>query len=291
MNQAGLVLEGGGMRGLYTAGVLEYFMEKELYFPYVIGVSAGACFGASYVSRQKGRNRKVNIDYVTHPNYLSFRNVIKHRQLFGMDFLFDEIPNKIVPFDFQAFNEAPEKFLVATTDCETGEPIYYDKKTYGKDILTIIRASSSLPFIAPFVQYDGKTLLDGGIVDSIPLKKSEADGNKRNVVILTKNLEYRKKKPSMQWLVQRSFQKYPNLVKAILTRYEMYNSIQAYLEEREKNGDIFVIRPSMPLEVARIERNPIKLERLYQLGIEDARNTFLDLQDWLAKEENPKITS
>lgn len=194
MVSSGLVLEGGGMRGVYTAGVLEYFMEKELYFPYVIGVSAGACMGASYVSRQKGRNKTVNIEYVSHPQYLSLGNYIRHKQLFGMDFIFDEIPNKLVPFHYDAFLKSDQTFKVGTTDCVTGEAVYYEKNDVEMDILTLLRASSSLPFIAPMIEYKGRKLLDGGIADSIPVKKSEEDGNVRNVVILTRNADYRKKK-------------------------------------------------------------------------------------------------
>ncbi|MCD7036136.1 patatin family protein [Metabacillus sp. GX 13764] len=281
MNSTGLVLEGGGMRGVYTAGVLEYFMEKDLYIPYVIGVSAGACIAASYLSRQKGRNRTVNIDYARDPQYLSFQNFIKKRQLFGMDFIFDQIPNKLVPFDFTAFMQSPETFLVGTTDCYTGKPMYFDKETYGSDILTILRASSSLPFISPVVPYQNKQLLDGGITDSIPIKKSIDDGNSKNVLILTRNAGYIKKKPRMDWLMRRTFRQFPNLVSAILNRYSMYNDTMAFIEEQEKAGKAFVIRPAEPLEMDRIERNPAKLEKLYEQGKRDAEKTYGSLVTWL----------
>ncbi|WP_224768311.1 patatin family protein [Metabacillus idriensis] len=281
MVSSGLVLEGGGMRGLYTAGVLEFFMEKDIYFPYVIGVSAGACMGASYVSRQKGRNRTVNINYVNHPNYLSFSNFIRHKQLFGMDFIFDEIPNKLVPFNFDAFMKSDQKFLIGTTDCETGKPIYYNKDEDGSDILTILRASSSLPFLAPMIEFNGRKLLDGGIVDSIPIKKSQADGNARNVVVLTRNAGYRKKKGGMEWMVRRSFRAFPLLADAMLERYEQYNETLDYIEEQEKLGNVFVIRPTKKLEVDRIEKNPVKLENLYEQGIQDAKDSFNALSDWL----------
>lgn len=281
MVSSGLVLEGGGMRGVYTAGVLEYFMEKELYFPYVIGVSAGACMGASYVSRQKGRNKTVNIEYVSHPQYLSLGNYIRHKQLFGMDFIFDEIPNKLVPFHYDAFLKSDQTFKVGTTDCVTGEAVYYEKNDVEMDILTLLRASSSLPFIAPMIEYKGRKLLDGGIADSIPVKKSEEDGNVRNVVILTRNADYRKKKSSMEWMVRRTFKQYPLLADAMLARYKQYNSTLDYIEEQEQKGNVFVIRPSQKLEVDRIERNPVKLERLYNQGIRDAENQFEQLTDWL----------
>ncbi|MGG4489786.1 patatin-like phospholipase family protein [Metabacillus idriensis] len=280
MVSSGLVLEGGGMRGVYTAGVLEYFMEKDLYFPYIIGVSAGACMGASYVSGQKGRNKTVNINYANHKSYLSLSNYIRHKQLFGMDFIFDEIPNKLVPFHFDAFLKSDQTFLVGTTDCKTGEPVYYNKNDIGKDILTILRASSSLPFIAPMIDYEGRKLLDGGIVDSIPIRKSQSDGNVRNVVILTRNAGYRKKKSTMEWMVRRSFRTYPLLADAMLNRYEQYNQTLDYIEEQEKLGNVFVIRPSKKLEVDRIERNPVKLERLYEQGLLDAEACFEALRKW-----------
>ena len=281
MKNTGLVLEGGGMRGIYTAGVLEVFMEQDLYVPYVIGVSAGACFGASYLSRQRGRNRKVNIDYVTHPKYLSFQNYVKHRQLFGMDFIFDEIPNSLVPFDFDTFKMGSEEFVITATDCQTGLPVYFNKKEYGNDMLTIIRASSSLPFIAPVVEYQGKHLLDGGITDSIPIKKSEEDGNTRNIVVLTREATYFKKKSNIKWLLSKTYRQYPKLIEAVLTRYKMYNDTIEHIEEQEKQGKVFVIRPSRPLKVSRIERNQQKLEELYSIGMEDAKRDFERLEKWL----------
>ncbi|WP_035408881.1 patatin-like phospholipase family protein [Bacillus sp. SJS] len=287
MEQTGLVLEGGGMRGVYTAGVLEYFMENELYFPYVIGVSAGACMAASYLSRQMDRNRTVNIDYAGDPKYLSLQNYIRSRQLFGMDYIFDEIPNRLVPFDFEAFSNNPEQLVIGTTDCETGKPVYFDKPETMGDLLTIIRASSSLPFIAPMVPFRGKMLMDGGIVDSIPLKKAEQDGIERNVVVLTRNKGYVKSQPKAQWMVERTLRKHPLLAKAILERYRMYNDTLSYIDEQEAKGHIFVIRPSKRLEVGRIERDPVKLDALYRQGIEDAKRLLEDLQTWLAKSGQP----
>ncbi|KZZ83744.1 patatin family protein [Bacillus sp. SJS] len=275
------------MRGVYTAGVLEYFMENELYFPYVIGVSAGACMAASYLSRQMDRNRTVNIDYAGDPKYLSLQNYIRSRQLFGMDYIFDEIPNRLVPFDFEAFSNNPEQLVIGTTDCETGKPVYFDKPETMGDLLTIIRASSSLPFIAPMVPFRGKMLMDGGIVDSIPLKKAEQDGIERNVVVLTRNKGYVKSQPKAQWMVERTLRKHPLLAKAILERYRMYNDTLSYIDEQEAKGHIFVIRPSKRLEVGRIERDPVKLDALYRQGIEDAKRLLEDLQTWLAKSGQP----
>ncbi|TCN24867.1 patatin-like phospholipase family protein [Mesobacillus foraminis] len=277
---AGLVLEGGGMRGVYTAGVLEYFLEKEISFPYVIGVSAGAAMAASYLSKQKGRNKRVNIELVKDPRYLSWRNYFKNRQLFGMDFIFDEIPNKLVPFDYDEFFKSKSQFVIGTTDCLTGEPVYLTKEDYGEEMLKAIKASSSLPFIAPEIHFKNRILLDGGISDPIPLGKSQKDGNKRNVVILTRNEGYLKKPSKFHFLVKRKYPEYTGLQRALADRYRKYNETVEYLREEEKKGNTVVIRPAKPLDVGRIERNPVKLENLYVQGYQDAKLAAERLAAW-----------
>ncbi|MFS0637555.1 patatin family protein [Mesobacillus foraminis] len=277
---AGLVLEGGGMRGVYTAGVLEYFLEKEISFPYVIGVSAGAAMAASYLSKQKGRNKRVNIELVKDPRYLSWRNYFKSRQLFGMDFIFDEIPNKLVPFDYDEFFKSKSQFVIGTTDCLTGEPVYLTKEDYGEEMLKAIKASSSLPFIAPEIHFKNRILLDGGISDPIPLGKSQKDGNKRNVVILTRNEGYLKKPSKFHFLVKRKYPEYIGLQRALADRYRKYNETVEYLREEEKKGNTVVIRPAKPLDVGRIERNPVKLENLYVQGYQDAKLAAERLAAW-----------
>lgn len=281
MNQVGLVLEGGGMRGVYSAGVMEFFLEQELFFPYVIGVSAGACNAASYLSKQKGRNKKVNIDFISDPRYLSWRNYYKHRQLFGMDFIFDEIPNRLVPFDYETFYKNPSEFVIGTTDCHTGEPIYFKKTDYGDQVLPILKASSSLPFVAPEIEYEGRTLLDGGISDPIPIKKAEMDGFKKNIVILTQNEHYRKTPSKFHYLVRRKYRHYPGLVEALKERYKKYNNTLQYLEKQEEKGDIFILRPLEPMKVGRMERSPEKLSILFEQGYTDAKNSYTNLKSWL----------
>lgn len=273
-NQVGLVLEGGGMRGVYTAGILEYFLEQQLFFPYVIGVSAGACNAASYLSKQKGRNKIVTIQYASDPRYISWRNYVKNRQFFGMDFIFDEIPNKHVPYDYEAFYQNPSEFVVGTTDCLTGEPVFYKKQEYGKELLTVLRASSSLPFIAPEISFNNKILLDGGISDPIPIKKAQQDGFEKNIVILTRNEGYIKKPSKFHFLVNRKYPEYKGLQNAMQNRYKNYNDTMAYLEEEERKGKVFLVRPTQPLKVGRMERNPARLEDLYWQGYEDARSSF-----------------
>ncbi|WP_404328953.1 patatin family protein [Mesobacillus maritimus] len=277
---AGLVLEGGGMRGVYTAGVLEYFLEQGIEFPYVIGVSAGAANAASYLSKQKGRNRKVNIDMVSDPRYISWQNFIKTRQAFGMDFIFDEIPNKIVPYHYDEFYKNEAEFVVGTTDCLSGEPVYFSKEDYEQDMLKVIRASSSLPFLSPEMHFKHKILLDGGISDPIPLRKSIQDGNKRNVVVLTRNEGYLKKPSKFQFLVKRKYPQYSGLQTALAKRYQVYNDTIAFLTEEEKKGNVMIIRPTESLEVGRMERNPAKLEKLYQQGYDDARKAEGRLLAW-----------
>ncbi|MBP3965315.1 patatin-like phospholipase family protein [Paenibacillus lignilyticus] len=277
----GLVLEGGGMRGIYTAGVLDYFTEQDMYFPYTIGVSAGACMAASYLSRQLGRNREVNVGWVTDPRYISWKNYFSKGELFGMDFIFDELPNVIVPFDYQAFEASKEQFVIGTTDCDTGETIFYHRDDPGFDLLKIIRASSSLPFIAPIVEYNGRNLLDGGISDPIPLRKAESDGFKRNVIVLTRDTGYRKSRNRFGWLVRRAYRKYPEFVKVMLRRHEIYNDTLAYIDEQERKGNLFVIRPQQKLTVGRMERDPAKLDALYKEGYEDAKRLMPVMKAWM----------
>jgi predicted patatin/cPLA2 family phospholipase len=280
LKDIGLVLEGGGMRGVYTAGVLEYFLEQDIHFPYVIGVSAGASMAASYLSKQKGRNKKVNIEYITDKRYISWQNYFKQRQLFGMDFIFGEIPNKLVPYHYDEFYSNPSDLIVGTTDVLTGKSIYYGKKDYGKDVLTVLKASSSLPFIAPEVRFQDKVLLDGGISDSIPIRKAQEDGYRKNVIILTRNRGYWKKPSRFHYLVKRKYPQYPGLQKAMATRYKVYNETIRYIEEEERNGNVIVIRPELPLEVGRMERNPQKLETLYNLGFEQAKRYTEQILKW-----------
>jgi predicted patatin/cPLA2 family phospholipase len=270
-NQVGLVLEGGGMRGVYTAGILEYFLESQLFFPYVIGVSAGACNAASYLSKQQGRNKTVTIEYASDPRYISWKNYFRNRQFFGMDFIFDEIPNKHVPYHYDVFYNSPSEFVVGTTDCLTGEPVYFKKNDYGNDLLTVLRASSSLPFIAPEVRFKDKILLDGGISDPIPIKKAQQDGLAKNIVILTRNEGYLKKPSKFHFLVDRKYPEYKGLQQSLRNRYQIYNETVEYLEKEEKEGNVLILRPTKPLKVGRMERKPQRLEELYNQGYEDAK--------------------
>lgn len=281
MYQNGLILEGGGMKGIYTAGVLEYFMEKDRYFPYVIGVSAGACNAASYLSRQAGRNRSVMIDYLNHPDYISLRNLIQKRELFGMDLIFDQIPNELLPFDFQAFHAAEERFVIGTTDCLTGKPVYFEKNDYPNDILSIIRASSSLPFMSKAVSHTGHLLMDGGVADPIPIRKAVADGVEKPVLILTKGKGYRIKPYRFPRTTRYFYKDYMGLTHALEMRWKVYNETMDEIERLEREGKVFIIRPSELITVKRAERDPHKLELMHSQGYSDAQHAYEAMENWL----------
>ena len=277
----GLVLEGGGLRGVYTAGVLRFFMEKELYFPYVIGVSMGACNAANYISRQPERNRIVNIRYVNEFRYLSYCRLFMKGELFGMDFIFDTIPNILIPFDYETFKKNKAKCITVVMDCSTGKPIYYEKDELEDDYLKILQASCSLPFIAKPVYYKGLTLMDGGLADSIPVRRSIDDGNDKNVLILTRPEGYRKKVSHYSLPARLFYPGYKGLQKNIKNRHINYNKTMDLIDQEEQKGNLFVIRPRFPINAGRVERNKDKLYMAYDQGYYDAAATYGKLQSYL----------
>ena len=280
MIEAGLVVEGGGMRGVYTAGVLDYFMEKNLYFDDCYGVSAGACHISSYVSKQIGRSMKVTLDYINDKRYCSINSLIKTGDMFGVEMLYDIIPNKLELYDYETFNKFKGNFYSVVTNCKTGKAEYIKIKDMKKDIIAV-RASSSLPLLSRIVEINGKEYLDGGITDSIPIKKSIKDGHKKNVVILTRDKTYRKSKPKFLSFFKLKYKKYPNLVKAIENRYKMYNETLDFLEEEKAKNKVFIIQPKLPVKISRIEKDKDKLKALYDQGYEDAKELYEDLMKFL----------
>ncbi|WP_436860593.1 patatin-like phospholipase family protein [Mammaliicoccus lentus] len=281
IKDTGLILEGGGMRSMYTAGVLDFFIKEDIYFEYNIGVSAGASMAASYISRQFRRNHRVTAKYIKDKRYLSLSNYVKRKELFGMDFVYHYIPTYLEPFDFEKFDQAEEKFVVVTTDCETGEAVYFDKNDTKGSLLTALEATSSLPLMANPVQYKGHTLLDGGIVDPIPIKKSIEEGYTKNVLILTRPKGYRKT-PSRFSKVFR-MKAYPKVNHLMELRYKHYNKTLDWIEEEEDKGSIFVIRPTNTLAVDRVEKDPRKLDALYREGYADAEKIYKDLKEYIEK--------
>ena len=288
MKNIGLVLEGGGMRGIYTTGVLDFFMDNDLYIPYVIGVSAGACQGVSYVSKQRGRGERAILNHIENPRYISKRNLLFKRSIMDMDFLFDEIPNIYEPFDYDTFFENEQKFILVGTSCRTGEAIYFDgkKDRNEKFLLDACRASSSLPFLTPIVDVNGEPVLDGGISDSIPIRKSIANKNEKNIIVLTRGKEYRKKPSNTAFVAKKMYKAYPKLQETIANRYKVYNETLDYIEKLEEQGDVFVIRPKKKVEIKRMEKDKSKLADFYKTGYEDARDTWEDLMKWIKNSSN-----
>ena len=283
MIKAGLVVEGGGMRGVYSSGVLDFFIEKDLFFENNYGVSAGACHLCSYLAKQYKRAFRVNVDYLNDKRYCSVHSLLKTGNLFGAEMLYDIIPNELDLFDYDTYNKNESNFYVVITDINTGKPEYVKIGDLKKDII-YVRASSSLPLLAQNVKINDKEYLDGGISDSIPIKKSIADGNKKNVVILTRDSTYRKGKNSLMPIIKLKYKKYPNFVKSMADRYIVYNEILDFIKELEDNGDVFVIRPKKPVNIGRTEKNREKLEALYNEGYNDAKDCYEELLKYLGKE-------
>lgn len=283
MIKAGLVVEGGGMRGVYSAGVLDFFIEKNLFFENNYGVSAGACHLCSYLAKQYKRAFRVNVDYLDDKRYCSVHSLLKTGNLFGAEMLYDIIPNELDLFDYDTYNKNESNFYAVITNINTGKPEYVKIGDLKKDII-YVRASSSLPLLAQNVKINDKEYLDGGISDSIPIKKSIADGNKKNIVILTRDNTYRKNKNSLMPVMKLKYKKYPNFVKSMADRHIVYNETLDFIKELEKNGDVFVIRPKKPVTIGRTEKNREKLEALYNDGYNDAKDCYEDLLKYLGKE-------
>jgi predicted patatin/cPLA2 family phospholipase len=268
-----LILEGGGLRGNYTAGVLDAFLKHGLEFPCLIGVSAGTGMSCSFVSKQGGRNLYILKNFRKDPRYLSIRSFIKTGDYFGLDFIYHEMPAKYVPFDKETFLASPTRFISVCTDCETGEPVYFEK---GPDILDMMKASSAMPFVSRIVEYGGRKLLDGGISDAIPLKKAISEGFGQNIVILTHPAGYRRKRGIQPppWLFYR---KYPRFIEALEHYVENYNRSLDFAKEEAAAGRTLLICPSVDLNVSRIDRNVAKLISLYELGLKDGEEAALKL--------------
>ena len=263
--RTGLVLEGGGMRGVFTSGVLDAFMKHELEFPYVVAVSAGACNGLSYMSHQPRRARYSNIDMLQKYDYISLKSLLTQGSIFDPNILYERFPNEIVPFDYEAYAQNPTIYEMVTTNCLTGRAEYLSEKYDAKRMTAIVKASSSLPYVAQITAVDGIPMLDGGIVDSIPVVRAVDKGYSPNVVILTRNRGYRSSEPDIK-VPKLFYGEYPRLRVALSRRVEEYNKQLDLIERMEDRGEVICIRPQRPLEVDRICRDVEKLERLYEEG-------------------------
>ena len=268
-DKTALVLEGGGLRGVFTCGVLDCFMDHGIRFPLTVGVSAGACNGLSYMSGQRGRARSSNIDLMEKYHYVGFKYLFTQGCIMDFKLLFEDFPEKIIPYDYEAYFSNPDRFVMVTTNCLTGKAEYFEEKSSSERVMDIVRASSSLPFVTKITHVDGIPMLDGGIVDSIPVNYALEQGYKHLVVILTRNKGYRKKDSRMR-IAKAFYKKYPELQKALLRRNAVYNKTLDLIEKLENEGQITVIRPLNPIEVGRMETNISKLSALYQEGYDIA---------------------
>lgn len=261
----GLVLEGGGMRGVFTSGVLDAFMKHNLYFHYVVSVSAGACNGLSYMSHQPRRARISNIDYLARYNYIGLRHLVTQGCIFDQKLLYEDFPNTLLPFDFDTYFNNPDTFEMVTTNCLTGRACYLNVKDDRQRLLDAVRASSSLPYVSKIVMVDGIPMLDGGIVDSIPVMRSMEQGHSKNVVVLTRNKGFRstEKDHKIKYIF---YKNYPRLRVALSHRCEAYDRQLDMIDQLEESGQIICIRPERPVEVGRIEKDTKKLEAIYEEG-------------------------
>jgi predicted patatin/cPLA2 family phospholipase len=274
LRNAGLVLEGGGMRGVFTSGVLDALMKHECYFPYVVAVSAGACNGLSYMSRQPRRARLSNIDMLRKYGYISLKSLLMQGSIFDPNILYERFPAEIVPFDYKTYAANPAVFEMVTTNCLTGRAEYLSEKHDARRLTAIAKASSSLPYVAQITTVDGIPMLDGGIVDSIPVQRAITQGHDLNVCVLTRNRGYRSTERDMK-LPPVIYKEFPRLRVALSHRVEMYNHQLEMIERMEDWGEIIVIRPQRPLEVDRVCRDPERLERLYEEGFAEGERFFL----------------
>ncbi|MBE7010644.1 MAG: patatin family protein [Ruminococcaceae bacterium] len=277
----GLILEGGAMRGMFTAGVTDVMMEHGIEFDGLIGVSAGAVFGCNYKSKQPGRTIRYNKKYCKNPKYCSLRSLIFTGDLYGADFCYHEIPTKLDVFDEETFCKNPMEFYVTCTDVVTGQAVYHKcERSDNKDLLWF-RASASMPLVSRIVEAEGYQLLDGGIADSVPLRHFESLGYDKNVVILTQPKEYVKQKNRLLPVMKIVLRKYPALVEAMARRHEVYNETLAYIKEQEAAGKVFVIRPEEKLPIGHIERDPEMLQKVYELGRTVGEKQIGAIEDFL----------
>ena len=277
----GLVLEGGAMRGLFSAGVMDVLMENGIVFDGIVGVSAGAAFGCNYKSGQIGRVLRYNTAYCRDWRYCSFRSLLTTGDLYGADFCYHELPEKLDLFDDEAFRKNPAEFYAVCTDCVSGKAVYHKINSAQYDDLEWIHASASMPLVSRIVEINGQKLLDGGIADSIPLRFMESKAYSKNVIILTQPRDYRKKKNSLLPLMNLALKKYPKVVDAIAQRHNNYNETLDYIRQQEQAGSVFVISPAEKLDISRTDKNPEKLRAVYALGRKAAEEKLNELKDFL----------
>jgi len=268
--KTGLVLEGGAMRGMFTAGVLDVLMEQNIEVDGVIGVSAGATFGCNYKSKQIGRTIRYNMKYCNDPRYCSFRSLLKTGDLYGAEFCYHTLPEQLDLFDNETYEASPMEFYMVTTDVNTGEPVYYKCDKFDHEGLEWVRASASMPLVSRIVEVGGRQMLDGGISDSIPLRFFQNIGYNKNLVVLTQPRDYVKKENKLLPLMKLKLKQYPKLLETMKQRHINYNATLEYIRTEEQNGTCFVLSPKEKLPIGRIEHHPERLKAVYDIGRETA---------------------
>ncbi|MCI8603394.1 MAG: patatin family protein [Ruminiclostridium sp.] len=282
MVDAALVLEGGSLRGLYTSGVLDYFIEKNIEFSCVIGVSAGSLTGANYISKQKYRSAKINILHSNSNKYFGIYQLLTKGNAFNFDYLFNSPINNIYPYDINATLTSKQRFLICATDCIAGSPVYFEDKSNYEMMTNYLRASSSIPLLAKMININGTAYLDGGICEPIGIRKALQEKYKKIVVILTRDINYKKSKNSfIQSVIKVKYKKYPNLLDSLEKMNSTYNDLKETVDILEKKGDIFVIRPQKEVCIRRMEKRTRKLVELYFQGLEDAETNFKRMLEYL----------
>lgn len=277
----GLVLEGGAMRGMYTAGVLDIFLDEKIKVDGIIGVSAGVLFGVNYLSNQRGRVIRYNKKYSKDKRYMGINSLLKTGNIINKDFAYYEVPTKLDIFDQETFSKSKIPFYATVTNVETGEAEYIKVKDVFRQ-MELLRATSAMPFVSKIVEIDSKKYLDGAIADSIPIDKMKSLGYDKIIVVLTKPRGYKKKKRG-SGLIGFGYRKYPKFAKKMKDRYKNYNEIIEKIDKMEKNNEIFVIRPSREVKMSRIEKDPAKLQEMYDLGIDDSKKLINDLKKYIER--------
>ncbi len=280
-NKIGLVLEGGGHRGIYTAGILDVFAQNNISFDGIMGVSAGCIHGVSFLSGQIGRSVRYTTRFCNNPSYMSFKSLIKTGDFFNVDFCYYKLPETLDPFDNDTFDKNPTPFYAVCSDVKTGKAVYHKCDSVRGEKIKWIQASASMPLAAKIVKIDEGEFLDGGITDSIPIKKMQELGYSKNIVILTQEAGYRKKPNSLLPLIKRVYKKYPELINAIQNRHIIYNQQLDYLEEQEKLGNVIIIRPSQKPQAGRIEKDKEKILSTYNLGRNDAEKLLETVKNFI----------
>lgn len=285
----GLIMEGGAMRGMFTAGVIDVMMEHGIEFDGAIGVSAGAVFGCNYKSKQPGRVIRYNAAYCRNPHYAGLHTLVKTGDIFGEKFCYHDIPDKLDPFDYEAFRDDPMEFYVVATDVNSGEPVYHRIDACDREGMLWLRASASMPMVSNIVKIGACELLDGGIGDSIPVRFLEEQGYTRNVLIATRPADYRKGPNRALPLARIRLRRYPNMIAAMENRHIRYNETIEYIAAQEKEGRLFVIRPPKTIDVNAVEHSRQRLLDAYRMGRETAKEQMWRLQEFLRREPAASI--